>query len=86
MTNTNRETQEWQSIETAPKDGTRVDLWAKTWLPAFDKFESRRFSDCYWTKGDSMTNRHAMWAGMDSNFHATHWMPLPSPPQAPQEK
>ena len=70
----------WQPIETVPKDGTRIDLWAKSWLPAFDRFEFRRFADCYWSKGDTMCNVKAAWAGLDREWHPTHWMPLPSPP------
>ena len=71
---------EWQPIETAPKNGTRIDLWAKAWLPAFDRFEFRRFADCYWSKGDTMCNVKAAWAGLDREWRPTHWMPLPSPP------
>ena len=74
------EGQTWQPIETAPKNGTRIDLWAKSWLPAFDRFEFRRFADCYWSKGDTMCNVKAAWAGLDREWHPTHWMPLPSPP------
>ena len=70
----------WPAIETAPMDGSRVDLWAKIWLSATDSFISRRFPNCYWTKGDIMTNRRAAWVNMDGGYVATHWMPLPPPP------
>ncbi len=72
---------EWQSIESAQKDGTRADLWAKTWLAEHDKFIGRRFPNCYWTNGDSMTNRRASWVNLDSGWVPTHWMPLPQPPE-----
>lgn len=35
-------------IESAPKDKTRIDIWAKRWDPDTDSFEFRRFPDCYW--------------------------------------
>jgi hypothetical protein len=73
---------EWQTIESAPKDGTRVDLYAKTWRAESDDFVSSRFPDCYWTNGDSMTNRRAHWSRLDTGWHPTHWMPLPDPPVA----
>jgi hypothetical protein len=70
----------WQPIETAPKDGTKVDVWAKVRLAAYDKFQWGRFTDCYWTNGDSMTGRNPHWVNLDSSYHAVYWMPLPSPP------
>lgn len=72
---------DWQPIETAPKDGTRVNLWCKRWRPDNDSFSHRWFPDCYWTKGDSMTNHNARWVNMDTAWFATHWMPLPEPPR-----
>lgn len=42
---------EWQPIDTAPKDGTLLDLWAKCWRSELDDFTHRRFTDCWWTKG-----------------------------------
>jgi hypothetical protein len=73
----------WQPIETAPKDGTRVDLCAKSWLPAFDRFESKRFPDCVWMKGDPMCNRSPYWLNLAKDWHPTHWMPLPALPPEP---
>jgi hypothetical protein len=73
----------WQPIETAPKDGTRVDLCAKAWLPAFDRFESRRFPDCVWMKGDPMCNRSPYWLNLDKDWYPTHWIPLPALPPEP---
>lgn len=72
----------WQTMESAPKDGSRIDVWAKAWLPAFDRFEYRRFADAYWWKGDSMGNSGPQWMNVDKDWSAQFWMPLPSPPGA----
>jgi len=75
---------EWQDIATAPKDGTRVDLWAKCWLPHNDSFAFKRFPDCYWMKSDSYNG--SGWINIDDKtWYATHWMPLPAPPLGGQE-
>lgn len=75
------EKREWQSIGTAPKDGTKVDLWAKRWVPYNDSFIYARATDCYWSGGDSMMNQHSGWVGIDKDWHPTHWRPLPDPPE-----
>lgn len=75
----------WQPIDTAPKDGTRVDLWAKCWRSERDDFTYQRCADCYWTNGDSMTNRVSRWVNLQDGWHATHWMELPGPPVVQEE-
>lgn len=72
-----RQASAWQTIESAPKDGTKVDLWAKTWAPAFDRFEYRRFADCWWWKGDSLGNSSPQWMELSKDWRPTHWMPIP---------
>lgn len=67
-------TPQWQPIETAPKDGTRVILYvppygAMTGHNTFSNFGGRQ-SD-YWSCHSSL-NRDAQ---------PTHWMPLPTPPE-----
>ena len=60
---------EWQPIETAPRDGTPVDLFHK------DGF---RLTDEWWVYEE---DGEGFWSGSlcpDSEF--THWMPLPNPP------
>lgn len=70
---------EWQPIETAVRKDSgntiAIDLWAKRWVSEKDDFEFRRFTDCVWMPA---SNR---WGGLDHNWRATHWMPLPEPPK-----
>lgn len=75
----------WQLIETAPKDGTRIDLWAI----------DRRFTNCRWGRFDAESKvpfgpEH--WRGLPTDpikhslghlFEPTHWMPIPSGPSLP---
>ena len=65
---------DWKPIETAPKDGTIVDLWVG----------SERIADCYFERE---AWRH-WWIGgfdqMDSvkiDGEPSHWMQIPSPPE-----
>jgi len=79
--------QKWLPIESAPKDGTIIDLWAN----------GNRRTDCYWGKPDHSCGEAGSYC--DSDWHsdepgwvdgcfgeflhvqdATHWMPLPAAP------
>lgn len=74
----------WQPIETAPKDGTRVDLW----MHDVDHPAGYRMADARW-EDDRWQVAWRFWVeggGQDSkgrwHIRATHWMPLPEPPRA----
>ena len=76
---------EWQPIETAPKDGTVIDVW----LGGISESDRKFYCD-----GD--TFRSPAWAWREGKFRPlgglnitqvvfvqpTHWMPLPAPPEA----
>lgn len=81
----------WQPIESAPKDGTVIDLWLA---------EGRRATDAYWSfSRDGATGErlpetaYDCWAyvrgssGMGGAYpagvdgKATHWMPIPNSPR-----
>lgn len=65
--------QGWQPIESAPRDGTDIDLWAN----------GQRVTDCHWHCGQwlswhsSSVDEEPTWEAIKN---ATHWMPLPAPP------
>lgn len=65
----------WRPIETAPKDGTHIDLWAG----------EERVADCRW---NVRSKRWEYWAWGDFDgmamvkvdYNPTHWMPIPAAP------
>lgn len=72
----------WKPIETAPRDGTLVDLWFA------NEGETWRVTDCAWhdnaflDKGAWMTPRDGVIiapVGLPW-IQPTHWMPMPSGP------
>lgn len=69
----------WLPIETAPRDGTLIDLWV----------DGRRLPDCKWWTSDfedDWSEWRQQYAEADSFFpisgDPTHWMPRPAPPPA----
>lgn len=74
---------DWQPIETAPKDGTEIDVWAKN-----ADGHQRRITDVCWSRmGDWDGTDFDGWTGMYperfcAKYEPTHWMPLPEPPAA----
>lgn len=75
----------WMPIETAPKDGTTVDLWAKV----RNRDESARVADCSWGSmvdwhGEERDDWFGLYVGMHLSYeNPTHWRPLPKPPVQP---
>lgn len=70
---------EWQPIETAPKDRTRIlVLAAKSYSKSTSHMAMRMEVD-FWhnTKSDGYNG----YGHFNGEFYpATHWMPLPAPP------
>lgn len=67
----------WQPIETAPWDGTTVDLWSE--------LSGTRETDARWTGSRWVRlgwNEMNDGPGVEEVYHPTHWMPLPDPPKA----
>lgn len=82
---------EWQDIETAPKDGTIIDVWHvcidPEWRP---EGEECRYTDVRWCEteeGEGWAVWDERWGDMvllvqEPHYAVTHWMPLPPPPEA----
>lgn len=71
---------DWQPIETAPKDGTRIDVWVRG---------GYRLPDVAWSSSLSGWGRKERRGRGKNSFtvnivrtgdDTTHWMPLPAPP------
>lgn len=74
---------EWRSIESAPKDGTAI-LIARFYSGFGDQVEARV---AYWDEEETHSVDPYRWHVEDAakgfNHHKdwpTHWMPLPAPP------
>jgi hypothetical protein len=62
---------EWQPIETAPKDGTEILV-----------YHNECCSVREWGKND---DGDEIWLPRIRGFFPTHWMPLPNPPKQEKE-
>lgn len=81
---------EWQPIETAPRDSSRILVgyfnWEGRWVvhEAWWRmpYESAPAKSCWWCHdGDSTLLSADVHSAPDGKkLGATHWMPLPSPP------
>lgn len=76
---------DWRPIETAPRDGTEVDVW-----------NGNRIPNAKWTRPDGGSDEFKAWCHFDVDQcpygngvdrcwdmiypEPTHWMPLPPPP------
>jgi len=71
----------WQGIETAPKDGTEVDLW----VHVLHGGSPRRVPDCAWKHladgPDWYTRGDRGWEALGAIWlYPSNWMPLPATP------
>ena len=70
----------WQPIETAPRDGTVVDLWAE-WNRGAVRVPNMRWTSS--VKNPRIVGWFDNFYGHGSNYaeeQFTHWMPLPEAP------
>lgn len=74
---------EWQTIETAPRDGEPILIW-KPDEPRVGEY----MMSAYWSEdlngfvpvgGHNKQGYFSEWAGCDQGY-PTHWQPLPEPP------
>lgn len=71
----------WQPIETAPKDGSGVLLFGMPTHTGEVTFSNKVRVTGYWDAIDSSwCSTTADWSG--PFIEATHWQPLPAPPDA----
>jgi len=85
MTSLSEQPREWQSIETAPKDGTDILLYfphrdlvirgSWGWQGEGD-WEADLADWCDWNTDEEIVIQE------DPDYAPTHWMPLPTPPAA----
>lgn len=74
--------QGWQPIETALKDGTRILICGgnRVYIARWDDDRYAQRPRPYFAR-ESMARQSVT---DDRAFGATHWMPLPAPPEAGQ--
>ena len=69
----------WRTMESAPRDGTRVLLAGKDIYGANDPGGPRWRIDFGWYEPKGGTLREG-WVGLGTHYPPTHWMPYPKPP------
>lgn len=72
----------WQPIKTAPKDGSSVLLYGIQEPHELIKCDKPIVFSGYWDlTDDAWVSSGSTWTG--PFYEATHWMPLPEPPEIP---
>jgi hypothetical protein len=68
--------QGWRPIETAPKDGTMVDLWCRA-----THGRDMRITDMWWIERGIWRSGRRDPFKEEMATRATHWRPIPAPPE-----
>lgn len=78
---------EWQPIETAPRDGTKILAHCQPTHIETGKPMSFSYISVIWWRGENFWKSQWKWrhALNDSTAEPIHWMPLPDPPATPKE-
>jgi hypothetical protein len=66
---------QWRPIETAPKDGTVIDLWDGKYM---HRVTNVRWGHQRWQDGKPVGEKE--WGLITHDGKPTHWMRLPEPP------
>lgn len=70
-----RAAQGWRTIDSAPRDGTKVDLWSRS------HYGDGRITDAWYVGNEWFVfNDIGTPEAISHHHHVTHWQPLPSPP------
>jgi len=73
----NTKTNNWQKIETAPKDGTLILMWNGDEQQVCSWYCPGVLTERYfWAHGDILDDYNSK----QELYGPTHWMPLPPPP------
>jgi len=78
---------DWRPIETAPKDGTIIDIGGRAFDGVFERWCNAHWED----RGGEEGTWRGPWSDgyeselPDDRFVPTHWMPLPAPPSPTHE-
>lgn len=80
---------QWQPIETAPKDGTEIDVWEfchnPDWRPNRHGLASGyRVTNVRWTNGrwEYYFDRDGEWIEAPAEHYTiSHWLAIPGPPR-----
>lgn len=67
----------WQTIDTAPRDGTTVDVWIRYSDGSSGRVVNCCFEDGRWVRREPV--RDSYW--LIDIVPPTHWQPLPPPPE-----
>tara|TARA_Y100000296_G_C5168586_1_gene256064 strand:- start:58 stop:327 length:270 start_codon:yes stop_codon:yes gene_type:complete len=71
---------EWQPIETAPKDGSWIDIWTVWGADKNGKVSvPHRWTDAFWN-GEEWESGNFSQTQFEATVTVTHWMPLPDEP------
>ena len=75
------ERQGWMPIDTAPRNGERVDIWLEPY-DAMESGNSHRRPNAYFHAGDWWFSGNGVAHDVAASHHwrVTHWMPLPTAP------
>ena len=70
----------WFPIETAPKDGTKIDIWISGPDGYGDRETDVKWHDGHWVRHDAYLGDYVEQDDLMPGYSVTHWMTIPDGP------